>query len=104
MLMVRYPNWCANLVAQWRFRRNDRPMPDTGDALSLTPRMHWIAGYAHAIARERGHSGPGAEHLQLAILDNPGALPTQLLRTTGADPEVLTETLNAAMRSVTYRS
>ncbi|GAB2707473.1 Clp protease N-terminal domain-containing protein [Nocardia thraciensis] len=76
---------------------------ETPDAtLTLTPRTNWIFGYAQAVARERAHEHIGPEHLQLAILDDPDAVPTQTLRRLGAEPRDLAEALGEAMRSADY--
>lgn len=44
-----------------------------------TPRFHQILGTASEIARSMGHSYVGAEHLFLAILRDPDAVPIQAL-------------------------
>lgn len=42
-----------------------------------TPRLEQILARAEEIAGELGHQHVGAEHLQLAILDDGHAIPTQ---------------------------
>ncbi|BCK54124.1 Clp protease N-terminal domain-containing protein [Nocardia wallacei] len=71
-------------------------------ALTLTPRTNWVFGYAQAVARERGHDYIGPEHLQLAILDNPDAVPVHVLGSLGGEPREIAETLRSAMRSDAY--
>ncbi|MBF6176542.1 Clp protease N-terminal domain-containing protein [Nocardia blacklockiae] len=71
-------------------------------ALTLTPRTNWVFGYAQAVARERGDDHIGPEHLQLAILDNPDAVPTQVFCRLGGEPLDIAQALRAAMRSGEY--
>ncbi|MFJ1457263.1 Clp protease N-terminal domain-containing protein [Nocardia wallacei] len=70
--------------------------------LTLTPRTNWVFGYAQAVARERGHDYIGPEHLQLAILDNPDAVPVHVLGRLGGEAREIAETLRTAMRSDAY--
>ncbi|MQY29458.1 Clp protease N-terminal domain-containing protein [Nocardia aurantia] len=71
--------------------------------VTLTPRMNWILGYAEAVARERGHAEAGADHLQLAVLRDPVAVPTQVLGRLGGDRERLAELVSAALGAAGYR-
>jgi ATP-dependent Clp protease ATP-binding subunit ClpA len=50
---------------------------DTGPALRPTPRYHRVVEAAAEIARDLGHEYIGTEHLFLAILADPHAVPTQ---------------------------
>ncbi|MCX4095352.1 Clp protease N-terminal domain-containing protein [Nocardia sp. alder85J] len=78
-------------------------MATGNQSVSLTPRMNWVLGYAEAVARERGHPEVGVDHLQLAVLHDPAAVPTQVLARLGGDRERLAELLNVALRAAAYR-
>jgi ATP-dependent Clp protease ATP-binding subunit ClpA len=52
---------------------------DTGRALRPTPRYHRVVEAAAEIARDLGHEYIGTEHLFLAILADPHAVPTQVM-------------------------
>ncbi|MBF6332895.1 Clp protease N-terminal domain-containing protein [Nocardia transvalensis] len=77
-------------------------MTPSNEALTVTPRAHWVLGYAEAVARERAHTGVGPEHIQLAILYNPYSIPTKVLAVTGVEPDAIADTLSAAMNSPDY--
>jgi ATP-dependent Clp protease ATP-binding subunit ClpC len=68
-----------------------------------TPRFHQILGAASAIARSMGHSYLGVEHLFLAILRDPDAVPTQALAEV-ADTGEAERYLLAIMGSASYRT
>ena len=75
----------------------------TSPAPVPTPRFHQILGAASEIARSMGHSYLGAEHLFLAILRDPDAVPTQALAEV-ADTGLAERHLLAIMRSAGYRA
>ena len=52
---------------------------DTPDELKSSPRYDKIVSASRQIARDLGHSYVGVEHLFLAIVDDPNAVPTQVL-------------------------
>ena len=68
-----------------------------------TPRYRQIVAAASTIAAERGHTYVGVEHLFLAILGDPLAVPTQVLarRVDLAQAEA---DLRAVMESDTYKT
>lgn len=68
-----------------------------------TPRFHQILGNASEIARSMGHSYVGVEHLFLAILRDPAAVPTQALAEV-ADIGEAEQHLLAIMNSASYRT
>jgi hypothetical protein len=51
----------------------------TPDELKSTPRYERIVAASRQIAWDLGHSYVGVEHLFLAIVDDPDAVPTQVL-------------------------
>jgi len=51
----------------------------TPDELTSTPRYDRIVAASRQIAWDLGHSYVGVEHLFLAIVDDPDAVPTQVL-------------------------
>lgn len=75
----------------------------TSPAPAPTPRFHQILGAAGEIARSMGHSYLGVEHLFLAILRDPDAVPTQALAEV-ADPGEAERHLLAIMSSAGYRT
>jgi len=75
----------------------------TGESLAETPRFHSALGAAAEIARSRGHSYIGVEHLFLAILRDPDAVPTQALAEI-ADVGAVEDRLLAIMNSAGYRT
>jgi ATP-dependent Clp protease ATP-binding subunit ClpA len=75
----------------------------TGEYLAGTPRFHRVLGAAAGIARSRGHSYIGVEHLFLAILHDPDAVPTQALAQV-ADVGAVEDRLLAIMNSESYRT
>lgn len=52
---------------------------DTGPALRPTPRYSQVVEAAADLAKALGHDYIGTEHLFLAILADPNAVPTQVL-------------------------
>jgi len=68
---------------------------------SLTPRCRGVLVGATAIARGMGHPYVGVEHLFLAIIGDPRAVPTQVLAR-AADVAQIEATLRAVMRSPGY--
>ncbi|WP_420712573.1 Clp protease N-terminal domain-containing protein [Streptomyces sp. PsTaAH-124] len=72
---------------------DDHPVP--------TPRFHQIVKDAQAIARAMGHSYAGVEHLFLAILRDPEAVPTQTLSEL-ISVETVSSHLEEVMRSPSY--
>ena len=68
-----------------------------------TPRFHQVLGAASGIARSMGHSYVGVEHLFLAILRDPYAVPTQALAEV-ADAGAAERHLLAIMSSASYRT
>jgi len=75
----------------------------TSPAPVPTPRVHQILGAAGQIARSMGHSYLGVEHLFLAILRDPDAVPTQALAEV-ADTGEAERHLLAIMSSAGYRT
>ncbi|MBF6460196.1 hypothetical protein IU433_14235 [Nocardia puris] len=53
------------------------------EQLPLTPRLATILESAQSAAREFGYDAVGVEHLQLAILADPDAIPTEALARSG---------------------
>ncbi|QIS04935.1 hypothetical protein F5X71_23725 [Nocardia brasiliensis] len=76
----------------------------TGDGLIITPRYHDTVAAAARIAIERGDGYLGVEHLMLAILADPDAVPTQDLRRCGLDPDAIIRALDETMRSDEHNS
>jgi ATP-dependent Clp protease ATP-binding subunit ClpC len=68
-----------------------------------SPRLHQILGAASEIARSMGHSYLGVEHLFLAVLRDPHAVPTQALAE-AADTGEAERHLLAIMSSAGYRT
>jgi ATP-dependent Clp protease ATP-binding subunit ClpA len=68
-----------------------------------TPRFHQILGAASEIARSMGNSYLGVEHLFLAILRDPDAVPTQALAEV-ADTGEAERHLLTIMGSASYRT
>jgi ATP-dependent Clp protease ATP-binding subunit ClpC len=52
---------------------------DTGRASRPTPRYRRVVETAAQVARDLGHEYIGTEHLFLAILADPDAVPTQVM-------------------------
>ena len=75
----------------------------TSPAPVPTPRFRRILGAADEIARSMGHTYVGAEHLFLAILRDPDAVPTQALAEV-ADTGEAKRHLLAIMSSAGYRA
>jgi ATP-dependent Clp protease ATP-binding subunit ClpC len=73
------------------------------DAPVPTPRVQRILGAADEIARSTGHPYLGVEHLFLAILRDPDAVPTQALAEV-TDVAAVERSLLAIMSSDGYRS
>ncbi|WP_029899507.1 Clp protease N-terminal domain-containing protein [Nocardia brasiliensis] len=76
----------------------------TGDGLIITPRYHDTIAGAARIAIERGDGYLGVEHLMLAILADPHAVPTQDLRRLGLDPDAIGQALDNTMRSEAHNA
>ncbi|MCM6776460.1 hypothetical protein NDR87_21185 [Nocardia sp. CDC159] len=79
-------------------------MAPSNDGLPVTARLHWILGYAEAVARERAHPGVGPEHLQLAILRNRNAVPNRVLEVLGHEPEAVADIVSATLDAATDRT
>ena len=75
----------------------------TSPAPVPTPRFRRVLGAASDIARSMGHSYVGAEHLFLAVLRDPDAVPTQVLAWV-ADRGAIEGALLAVMDSASYRA
>lgn len=75
----------------------------TSPAPVPTPRFHRILGAAGEIARSMGHPYLGVEHLFLAILRDPDAVPTQALAEV-TDTGEAERHLLAIMSSAGYRA
>ena len=75
----------------------------TSPAPVPTPRFHQILGAASEIARSMGHSYLGVEHLFLAILRDPYAVPTPALAEV-TDTGEAERHLLAIMSSAGYRT
>jgi ATP-dependent Clp protease ATP-binding subunit ClpC len=75
----------------------------TSPAPVPTPRFRRIVGSADEIARSMGHTYVGVEHLFLAILRDPDAVPTQALAQV-ADTGEAERHLLAIMSSAEYRT
>ncbi|MFI6167012.1 Clp protease N-terminal domain-containing protein [Nocardia sp. NPDC051052] len=70
------------------------------DGLTRTPRLLRILDAAPDIAKAQGHDYVGVEHLMLAILADPDAVPTQHLRKLGLDPDNIAQTLQEYLREM----
>ncbi|WP_433655975.1 Clp protease N-terminal domain-containing protein [Nocardia sp. CA-128927] len=70
------------------------------DGLTRTPRLVRVLDTAPDIAKAQGHDYVGVEHLMLAILADPHAVPTQHLRKLGLDPENIAQTLQESLREI----
>jgi ATP-dependent Clp protease ATP-binding subunit ClpA len=75
----------------------------TGELRAGTPRFQRVLDAAAEIARSMGHSYIGVEHLFLAILRDPDAVPTQALAE-AADVGAVEDRLLAIMNSASYRT
>ncbi len=71
--------------------------------LSRTPRYETILSAADALARQFGHDYVGVEHLMLAILDDPAAVPTQVL-SGRVDPAVVAADIRALLDTDGYKT
>ncbi|WP_067836071.1 Clp protease N-terminal domain-containing protein [Nocardia lijiangensis] len=76
----------------------------TGHEIIRTPRYEQILAAAEQLARDRGDSYIGVEHLQLAILADRDAVPTQEMIGMGLDPEEIAKSLEATMRTPGYQT
>lgn len=76
-------------------------MTETTEQLPFTPRLRDLLSTAEAIAAAAGQHAVGAEHLQLAILGDTGAIPTQVLSRLGWTTE-FAEHLRALLASDGY--
>jgi ATP-dependent Clp protease ATP-binding subunit ClpC len=77
-------------------------MTDTREPLP-TPRYSALVAEASWIAADMGHQHVGAEHLFLAIIDDPAAVPTQVLGRLADVNQVDTE-LRVLMAAEQYRT
>ncbi len=68
-----------------------------------TPRLSAILRRAEEIAVSRGHGYVGVEHVQLAILEDPGSIPTQIIAQL-VDPGEVTRRLDTLMNSESYNT
>lgn len=68
-----------------------------------TPRYDRILGAAEEAARGMSHSYVGVEHLFLAIVRDPDAVPTQVLRKM-VDPRTVESALVTLMNSAGYKT
>jgi ATP-dependent Clp protease ATP-binding subunit ClpA len=69
--------------------------------LTRTPRYFRVLGAAEEVARGLGHSHVGVEHLFLAVLRDPQAVPTQVLGEL-VDPAAVESALVGLMNSEGY--
>lgn len=53
----------------------------SGEPLTVTPRLQAVLDRAAETQRERGQDFVGVEHVMIAILEDPRAVPTQVLAT-----------------------
>jgi ATP-dependent Clp protease ATP-binding subunit ClpA len=72
--------------------------------LSRTPRMQQILDAAEEIAHAHGHTYVGVEHLQLAILADRDAIPTQVLEQLGIKPTRAARAIADLMEGDGYRT
>ncbi|MGW5387847.1 Clp protease N-terminal domain-containing protein [Nocardia sp. NPDC003963] len=77
-------------------------MTESEDDLPYNPRLRNLLAAAEAIARDSGQRAVGAEHLQLAILGDAAAIPTQVLHKMGWDAEAFTARLRELIESAGY--
>ncbi|MEV6432553.1 Clp protease N-terminal domain-containing protein [Nocardia sp. NPDC051463] len=70
--------------------------------LPLTPRLVRLLAAAEDIARQRGKEIVGVDHLQLAILADADAVPTQVMARLGWEPAELTTALEALIGTPSY--
>jgi ATP-dependent Clp protease ATP-binding subunit ClpA len=74
---------------------NQAPVP--------SPRYLRILERSAEIAREMGHSHVGVEHLFLAIINDPDAIPTQQLAS-AVKLDIVETNLRTLMRSASYET
>ncbi|MGV9681018.1 Clp protease N-terminal domain-containing protein [Nocardia sp. NPDC003482] len=72
------------------------------DAPEPTPRYQQVIAAAAVAANDMGHNYVGVEHLFLAIVRDPWAVPTQALRRIGVEGPAIEEVLLSIMRSDGY--
>ncbi|WP_406234892.1 Clp protease N-terminal domain-containing protein [Nocardia sp. NBC_01009] len=70
--------------------------------LPLTPRLARLLAAAEDIAGELGKEVVGVDHMQLAILADADAVPTQAMARLGWDPSELTTALEALIATPSY--
>ncbi|MEV0759562.1 Clp protease N-terminal domain-containing protein [Nocardia sp. NPDC050435] len=75
---------------------------DAVERLPDNPRLRAILAHAEEIARQAGLKAVGAEHVQLAILHDAGAIPTKVIQQLGWEPGKLAERLQAVLTSPGY--
>lgn len=78
-------------------------MNTASEGFTPTPRLEQLLQAAERIAADSGASVVGVEHLQLAILGDPDATPTQVLVEIGWDPAEFATNLRSLMDSDSYR-
>jgi ATP-dependent Clp protease ATP-binding subunit ClpC len=88
-------------LKQRHFDEMEAGLHMTGEPLAATPRFQRVLGTASEIARSMGHTYLGVEHLFLAILRDPDAVPTQALAEV-ADTGEAERHLLAIMSSASY--
>lgn len=75
----------------------------TDDELTTTPRYLMVMQAAHQLARAMGHAHLGTEHVFLATIRDPRAVPTQILGEF-VDVAAVDRRLNSLMTSGGYSS
>jgi ATP-dependent Clp protease ATP-binding subunit ClpA len=71
--------------------------------MGFTPRMHTVMGRAATEAKYAGVNVIGVEHVFLAILDEEGSIPTQVMSRLGLMDHVRAE-LRSVLESEGYRA
>ncbi|MCU1641609.1 MAG: Clp amino terminal protein [Nocardia sp.] len=69
-----------------------------------TPRLKALLEAADEIATAAGHTYTGAEHVALAMLRDPAAIPTREIATMGLNPDAIAEQIETVMASDGYRT
>lgn len=72
--------------------------------VTKTPRLQHILDAAAEIAALEGHSHVGVEHVVRAILKDPRAIPTQVMKRLDLDVERIETEIAAAMHTDGYKA
>lgn len=72
--------------------------------MKITPRLQHVLSVATEIAAREEHSHVGVEHVTRAILEDPNAVPTQVMRGLGLDVENIGTEIAEAMQTDDYKA